>query len=98
MSAMTDEPGEAGEAAETLRYEQEHQERIDRRNAASWKAVGVVIAAALALLAYDSGSAALTAHRDGRPWLYPACVSTACTLLILALLTYALWHRRRGSA
>ena len=102
---MTHEPGEADETtepphhqAEALRYEQERRERIDRRNAASWKIVGVVAGAAPALLAYDSGRLALEAHRDGRPWLYPACVAAVCVLFLLALLGYVVRRRRQGSA
>lgn len=56
-------------------------------NRISWKIIGWVSAAALALLAYDAGGAALDAHRAGRSWLYPASVSVIC-LLLLAGLTY----------
>ncbi|MGI8330184.1 hypothetical protein ACRYCC_09465 [Actinomadura scrupuli] len=82
---------------EALRYERERQERIDRRNAVSWKIVGWVAAASLSLLAYDSGRLALEAHRDDRPWRYPACVAAVCVLLLLALLGHVLRRRRRGA-
>jgi hypothetical protein len=94
MAHMMEEPDEGDEAAEFLRYEQERQVRINRRNAASWKVVGAVVTAALALLAYDSGHAALKAHRDGEPWLYPAGIATGCTLMVLVLIAYALKRRR----
>jgi hypothetical protein len=56
-------------------------------NRLSWTIIGWVSAAALALLAYDSGGAALDARRAGKPWLYPAGVFALC-LLLLAGLTY----------
>jgi hypothetical protein len=39
----------------------------------------MVVAVSLALLAYDCGRAAVTAHRDGEPWLYPSDIATGCT-------------------
>ena len=71
-----DEPDER--AAALLREERERDERAARRNRASWVIVGWMMAGALALLSYDSGAAALDAHRSGRPWSYwsyPAGVS-----------------------
>jgi hypothetical protein len=65
-------------------------ERATRRNRMSWAIVSWVMAAALALLAYDSGGAALDAHRAGRAWLYPAAVSAACVLLLVGLVVRAL--------
>lgn len=47
--------------------------------------VGWVSAAALVLLAYDAGGAALDARRGGRPWLYPAGVSVICLILLAGL-------------
>ncbi len=64
----------------------------DRR---SWKIIAWVMAGALALLGYDSGAAAADAHRGGRPWAYPACVSAVC-LLALAALTVRVLRRRRA--
>jgi hypothetical protein len=78
-----------------LREERERDERSARRNRASWVVVLWVMAAALALLSYDSGGAALDARRAGRPWLYPACVSAGC-LLVLVILAVRAVLRRRG--
>ncbi|GAA4609175.1 hypothetical protein GCM10023195_36730 [Actinoallomurus liliacearum] len=78
---------------ELLRYERERRERARRRDAASWRIIAWVMAGALGLLAYDSGGAALDAHRAGRPWLYPATVSAACALGLLALIAWALRRR-----
>jgi hypothetical protein len=52
------------------------------------------MAGAFALLAYDSGGAALDAHRAGRPWLYPAVVSAACVLCLAGMLVWAVRRRR----
>ncbi|MCO5968602.1 hypothetical protein [Actinoallomurus soli] len=79
--------------AELLRYERERRERARRRDAVSWRIIAWVMAGALALLAYDSGGAALDAHRAGRPWLYPATVSAACVLCLLGLAVRALRRR-----
>ena len=80
-----------------LREERAREERSARRNRASWAVVLWVMAAALALLSYDSGGAALDAHRAGRPWLYPAGVSAGC-LLVLVFLAVRAMLRRRGRA
>jgi hypothetical protein len=74
--------------------ERERTERIAQRNRISWAIIGWVMAGAVALLSYDSGGAAIDAHRDGRPWLYPAAVSTCC-LLVLCLLAVRAVRRRR---
>jgi fatty acid desaturase len=79
--------------AELLRYERERRERARRRDAVSWRIIAWVMAAALALLSYDSGGAAVDAHRAGRPWLYPATVSAAGALGLLALVAWALRRR-----
>ena len=80
-----------------LREEHSREERVQRRNRASWTIVLWVMAASLALLAYDSGGAAIDAHRSGRPWLYPAGVSVVCllVLLVLLMLTIRAVRRRR---
>jgi hypothetical protein len=89
-----DEPGDR--EATRFREERERQERSARRNHTSWVIVGWVMAAALALLSYDSGGAALDAHRSGRPWLYPACVSAVCFALLLWLMVRVVRRRRRN--
>ena len=76
-----------------LREERAREERAVRRNRASWTIVAWVMAGALALLSYDSGGAALDAHRAGRAWLYPAAVSAIC-LLVLMLLAFRTLGRR----
>jgi hypothetical protein len=68
----------------------------DRRDQVSWTIVIWMMAAALALLAYDSGGAAFDAHRAGRPWLYPAAVSAGCVLVLALLAVRAVLRRRRG--
>jgi hypothetical protein len=78
---------------ELLRQERERRERARSRDALSWKIVGWVMAGALALLSYDSGGAALDAHRAGRPWLYPATVSVGCALALLGLIVWVLRRR-----
>ena len=78
-----------------LREERAREERVARRNRASWAVVAWVMAGALALLSYDSGGAALDAHRAGRPWLYPASVSAVCLLVLLLLAGRLLWRRVR---
>jgi hypothetical protein len=85
-----DEPHDAA----PFREERERQERSARRNHTSWMIVGWVMAAALALLSYDSGGAALDAHRSGKPWLYPACVSAVCLALLVCLLVRVVRRRR----
>jgi protein-S-isoprenylcysteine O-methyltransferase Ste14 len=78
-----------------FREERARQERAKRRDRASWAVVGWVMAGALALLGYDSGGAAFDAHRDGRPWAYPACVSAGCLLVLLWLLVRMVRRRTR---
>ncbi|GAA4634132.1 hypothetical protein GCM10023196_074440 [Actinoallomurus vinaceus] len=78
---------------ELLRQERERREHARRRDALSWKIVAWVMAGALALLSYDSGGAALDAHRAGRPWFYPATVSVGCALGLLVLVAWALRRR-----
>ncbi|WP_460359694.1 hypothetical protein [Actinoallomurus bryophytorum] len=77
-----------------LREERARAERAGRRNRASWAIVAWVMAGALALLSYDSGGAAVDAHRAGRPWLYPASVSVICLLVLVSLAGRALLRRR----
>jgi hypothetical protein len=84
-----------GEDADLLRHELERRRRVARRDQVSWRIVAWVMAGALGLLSYDSGGAALDAHRAGRPWLYPAVVSAACALLLIGLIAWAL-RRTRG--
>lgn len=81
--------------AVTFREERERQERSAHRNRTSWVIVGWVMGAALALLSYDSGGAALDAHRSGRPWLYPACVSLTCAALLVWLMVHGVRRRRQ---
>ncbi|GLY74519.1 hypothetical protein [Actinoallomurus iriomotensis] len=78
-----------------LREEREREERRTRRDHASRAVVAWVMAAALALLSYDSGRAAITARQDGRPWRYPACVSLICLLALVWLVVRAVRRRRR---
>jgi hypothetical protein len=81
--------------AELLRQERERRERVQRRDALSWKIVGWVMAGALALLSYDAVGAALDAHRASRPWIYPATVSVGCALVLVGLVVA--WALRRRS-
>jgi hypothetical protein len=75
--------------AELFRYEQERERRASRRDQVSWKIIGWVMAAALAVLSYDSAGAALEARRTGRPWAYPAGISLTCGLGFLVLVVWA---------
>jgi hypothetical protein len=77
-----------------LREERARAARAERRDRVSWTIIGWVMAGALALLGYDSGGAALDAHRAGRPWLYPAGVSACCLLVLLWLAVLAIRRRR----
>jgi hypothetical protein len=77
------------------REEREREERRVRRDRASRVIVAWVMAAALALLSYDSGGAAIDARQDGRPWRYPACVSVICLLGLVWLAVRAVRRRRR---
>ncbi len=79
--------------AELLRYERERRERRRRRDQVSGRILAWAMAGAFALLAYDSGGAALDAHRAGRPWLYPAVVSAACVLCLAGMLAWAVRRR-----
>jgi MYXO-CTERM domain-containing protein len=81
--------------AALLRDERERDERSARRDRLSWTIVIWVMAGALGLLSYDSGGAAIGAHREGRPWLYPAGVSTIALVGLLCLVGLAVWRRRR---
>lgn len=87
-----EEPGTAD--AELLRQESERRLRAERRDSLSWKILGWVMAAAVALLGYDSGGAAVDAHGAGKPWLYPATVSAICALVLAAIVARALARRR----
>jgi hypothetical protein len=78
---------------ELHRYEQERERRINSRDQVSWKIIGWVMAAALALLSYDAGGAALEARRTGRPWAYPAGMSLTCGLAFVALVAWVAWRR-----
>lgn len=80
--------------AELLRYERERQERKRRRDRVAGRILAWAMAAAFALLAYDSGRAALDAHRAGRPWAYPAAVSAFCVLCLAGLVAWAVRRRR----
>ena len=91
----TGPPDEEPDDDASFREERERQERSARRNRASWTIVGWMMAAALALLSYDSGGAALDAHRSGRPWLYPACVSAVCLALLVWLVVHGMRRGRR---
>jgi hypothetical protein len=82
--------------AASLRDERERDARSARRDRLSWTIVLWVMAGALALLSYDSGGAAVDAHREGRPWLYPAGVSTVALAGLLCLLGLMVRRRRRG--
>ncbi|MDN3359903.1 hypothetical protein [Actinomadura sp. DC4] len=75
--------------------ERAREERARRRDQISRTVVAWVMAGALALLAYDSGGAALDARRDGRPWAYPACIASVCLLGLLGLAIRA-FRRRNG--
>lgn len=74
----------------------EERERRAWRNHVSWLIVGWAMAGALALLSYDSGGAALDAHRSGRPWAYPACVSAVSLALLVWLAVHGVrrWRHR----
>jgi hypothetical protein len=92
-----------GREAALLRDEREREERSARRDRVSRAVVAWVMGGALALLSYDSGGAAIDAHRAGRPWLYPAGVSVICLLVLLGLggLAVRRWRRQvsdRGPA
>ncbi len=87
-----EEPG--GPDAELARDERDRGARAARRDQISWKIIGWVMAAALALLSYDSGGAALDARRNGRPWLYPAGISAVCAIGLIVLVAMALRRRR----
>jgi hypothetical protein len=78
---------------EDRRYEEERRAAGRRRNQVSWVIVAWVMAAALALLGHDSATAALGAHRDGRPWVYPAGLAVTCGI---ALVVLAAWGVRRA--
>ena len=94
MGSMYTGPREDDADDTALREERARAERAGRRNRASWAIVTWVMAGALALLSYDSGGAAIDAHRAGRPWLYPASVSVACLLVLVWLASRALRRRR----
>lgn len=83
------------EDTDLLSDERERERRIARRDQVSWRIVSWVMVGALALLSYDSGGAALDAHRTGRPWLYPAGISVTCAILLIGLVAWRL-RRRRG--
>jgi hypothetical protein len=93
----TGPPDDEPSSRDTASYREElsREERSKRRDQASWVVIGWVMAAALALLSYDSGGAALAARRSGRPWVYPACISLVCFLLLVALVVRAVTRRRR---
>jgi hypothetical protein len=81
--------------AEERRYEEERQERIRHRNRVSGRFVVWIVAASLALLAYDSATAALAAHRGDRPFLYPLVLSVTCVGAVIAAGAWSLARRRR---
>jgi hypothetical protein len=87
-----DEDRRAAEATELQRYEEEREARIRHRNKVSGRVVIAVMTAALALLGYDSATAALRAHHSGRPWAYPLTLALGCGLAVLAV---AAWILRR---
>jgi hypothetical protein len=97
MGSMYTGPRDEDADDTLLREERAREERVGRRNRASWAVVAWVMAGALALLSYDSGGAAADAHRAGRPWLYPATVSAICLLVLVLLACRALlrWRGRR---
>jgi hypothetical protein len=76
--------------------ERAREERARRRDQISRTIVAWVMAAALALLSYDSAGAALDARRSGRPWLYPAGISVVCFLGLVGLGVRAVRRRRRA--
>jgi hypothetical protein len=81
---QVEEDEEDTKAAELRRYEEEREARIRYRNKVSGAVVIVIMAAALALLGYDSATAALRAHHSGRPWAYPLTLAVVCALALLA--------------
>jgi hypothetical protein len=81
--------------AEERRYEEERQERIRHRNRVSGRIVVWIMTAALALLAYDSATAALAAHQDDRPFVYPLVLSATCAAAAIAAGAWSLARRRR---
>lgn len=89
---------ERDEAEELQRYEEERRVARMRRDRVSWVVVGWVMAAALALLTYDSATAALGALRDGRPWAYPAVLASTCGSALIALGAWGLRRRHRRRA
>ncbi|RAY15509.1 hypothetical protein DPM19_06805 [Actinomadura craniellae] len=75
------------------RYEEARQARARRRDALARRAVGWIMAAALALLAYDSAAAALADHRAGRSWAYPAVLALGCAVAAATLVFRLVRHR-----
>jgi hypothetical protein len=86
---------EHDEAEELRRYEEERRAARLRRDRISWVVVGWVMAGALAVLAYDSATAALSARRDGESWAYPAALAVTCALALIALVARGVRRRRR---
>ncbi|MBC6460313.1 hypothetical protein [Actinomadura sp. HBU206391] len=80
---------------EEERYEEERQERIRHRNRVSGRIALWITAAALVLLAYDSATAALAAHRDDRPWAYPLVLAVTCVAAVVVAGAWSLARRRR---
>jgi len=106
MTADATRPENLGKVDELWRYEEERDLRRRRFNRFSKRIVALVMIAALGLLSYDAGQAAL-ALRHNKPlavphgklayvadvhgsWVYPAAISGVSALAALVILIAAL--------
>ena len=104
-------PEKLSEVDELWRYEEERKARRQRVNRICRKIVGLVMVAALGLLAYDAGTAAL-ALRKVRPlsaepgtipyvanihgsWVYPATIAGTSAFSALLILFFGVLRRGR---
>src|SRR5881392_3899364 len=119
MSAMAATDGvtrseKLSEVDELWRYEEERRVRRQRVNRLCRKIVALVMVAALGLLSYDAGTAALALRKE-RPlaaepgtvpyianihgsWVYPAVISGGSAFTALFILVFGLLRRGRNRA